>query len=65
MTGAGIMVIDGGAFNICDADNNDLKFSTAHSGELLIADAAHFTGTISGFAPVRLSARFRPRRRSI
>ena len=52
VTGTGVMVIDGGAFNVSGADSNDLQFSTAHSGELLIADPTQFTGTISGFAPV-------------
>ena len=52
VTGTGVMVIDGGDFSVSGADSNDLQFSTAHSGELLTTDPTHFTGTISGFAPV-------------
>ncbi len=52
MTGAGVLVLDGGDFDISGAVSNDVQFSTAGRGELLLGDPADFNGTISGFAPV-------------
>jgi hypothetical protein len=52
VSGAGLLVIDGGAISIDGVDSNDVQFSTAPSGTLLLGDAADFSGHISGFASV-------------
>jgi hypothetical protein len=49
MTGAGTVVIYGATAEFGAASNADVQFTSTQSGTLVLDDATHFTGTVTGF----------------
>ena len=50
MTGAGTVVIYGATMEFGGASDANVQFTSAASGTLVLDDASHFTGTVTGFS---------------
>ena len=49
MTGAGTVLIFGATLQLGGASDANVQFTSAASGTLVLNDASHFTGTVTGF----------------